>query len=116
MPGVANLDAWGRDPEAATAMLVAAVADPAMPFRTPLGEDSALFAMMKGSLPYEARAWALRAIVGLPAPGAFVDRAAEEPLETTMASVVQRLASAAAADPGLATLLTGLAAKAPTVG
>jgi NAD(P)-dependent dehydrogenase (short-subunit alcohol dehydrogenase family) len=70
-PAVANLDRWGRDPARATATLVDAVRRPDMRFRTALGEDSAIFAALKGALPYEARALLLRAIINAPAPGAF---------------------------------------------
>ncbi|WP_311269568.1 SDR family oxidoreductase [Sphingobium sp. WCS2017Hpa-17] len=75
MPGVGNLDAWGRPPEAATDPIVAALTGESDAFRTAIGQDTEIFAALKGAFPFELRAAILRAIVGLPAPGAFVEEA-----------------------------------------
>ncbi len=112
MPGISNLDQWGRDAELATPALVAAVSDPHMPFRTAIGEDSVAFARLKGSSPYEARAWVLRAILGLPGPGSFMDGAASTTasnVPTVTDVIAERLSGAAARDPELVNLLLGAA-------
>lgn len=88
--GIANLDRWGREPDRAIQTLVEAVAEPDMPFRTALGEDSAFFAALKGALPYEARALILRAIINAPAPGSFM-QAMRENEDGTRMQVATRL-------------------------
>lgn len=109
MPGIGNLDAWGRDPDAAREAIVAAVAADRQPFRTALGEDTVAFARLKAALPYEARAAALRAIVGLPAPGAFVDR---EPVEA--GGLARHIADALAREPSLVADVLALLAPGAT--
>lgn len=111
-PGIGMLDAWGREPDAAREAIVAAVSAPGHPFRTALGEDTVAFAALKGALPYEARAAALRAIVGLPAPGAFTTKGPEgiappNPLATRLAQVLRD-------DPALLTEALRLLAPAAT--
>jgi NAD(P)-dependent dehydrogenase (short-subunit alcohol dehydrogenase family) len=103
-PGIAKLDAWGRDPASATGTLVSAVADPFVPFRTALGEDTVAFATLKGALPYEARAWLVRAILGAPAAGSFVQEAASAgaTAQGTGAAVAERLGEMLRGDPSLA--------------
>ena len=105
-PGIADLDRWGRDPERATPTLVDAVARPDMPFRTALGDDTVAFAALKGALPYEARAWALRAIVGAPAPRGFVD-SASPPVAGAGAAIAGRIGASLARDPALAAAFAG---------
>jgi NAD(P)-dependent dehydrogenase (short-subunit alcohol dehydrogenase family) len=73
--GLANLDKWGRDGGSATAAITQAVIAEQPAFRTQIGEDSQVFSALKGAFPYEVRAWAVRAIVGLPNANAFVDNA-----------------------------------------
>ena len=87
-PGLSNLDRWGRDPGLATPVLVDAVSRPGMPFRTALGEDTVAFASLKAALPYEARAWLVRASVGAPGKGMFV----AGPTDTDAASVGEQVA------------------------
>lgn len=115
-PGIADLDAWGRDPALATATLTAAVSAPSVPFRTSLGEDTVAFARLKGALPYEARALLVRALVGAPGPGSLVARpASTEPGSrdpSTTTAIADQLARALQADPSV---LDGLIrALAPT--
>ena len=74
MPGISNLDAWGRDPRKGADDIVAAICAPAQPFRQPVGEDAKVFAALKGVAPYETRATLVRAAVGLPREGAYTDR------------------------------------------
>lgn len=107
MPGIANLDAWGRDPAKATAPIVAALSEANPSFRRTVGEDTAAFAALKGLFPYEVREWALRAIVGLPEARQFVEG------ETTVRvfdQVLARIVSHAAERPGElgGALLTGM--------
>jgi NAD(P)-dependent dehydrogenase (short-subunit alcohol dehydrogenase family) len=66
MPGIENLDRWGRDPGKAVPPIIAAVCAENAPFRQQIGEDAQVFAALKANVPFEARAFALRAIVGLP--------------------------------------------------
>lgn len=66
MPGIENLDRWGRDPGKAVPPIIAAVCAENAPFRQQIGEDAQVFAALKANVPFEARACALRAIVGLP--------------------------------------------------
>ncbi len=75
MPGIGKLDAWSRPAELATDPIVALLTGPTPRFRTYLGEDTEVFAALKGAFPFELRAAVLRAIVGLPAPGAFTSEA-----------------------------------------
>jgi NAD(P)-dependent dehydrogenase (short-subunit alcohol dehydrogenase family) len=101
-PGIANLDRWGRDPERATQTLVDAVSKPDMPFRSALGEDTVAFATLKGALPYEARAWLLRAIVGAPGKGSFIGRqVAASGDEGTGSAVARQLAQGVRKDDSL---------------
>ena len=110
MPGLGDLDRWGRAPESATRAFVAAVGDLASPFRVCIGEDTVAFNRLKGCAPYEWRAWATRAIVGLPQPGAFVPGAVDSTIaqSPTASSVSERLTQAMAADPEFSRLLAGL--------
>jgi NAD(P)-dependent dehydrogenase (short-subunit alcohol dehydrogenase family) len=102
-----ELDAWGRDP----ALAVAAIADlldaPKLPFRTLVGEDTQIFAALKGAAPFEVRAMALRAITGAPAAGAFTMRDHEDSAnEWPVASqIAKRVAGRLADDPELASVL-----------
>jgi NAD(P)-dependent dehydrogenase (short-subunit alcohol dehydrogenase family) len=104
LPGISNLDAWGRDPQSAIGMIADAVTMPAAPFRQQLGEDSQIFAALKGAMPFETRALLVRAICGLPGPGAFTSRTDENRNEPypVMRDVVQHLIEGARKDPALA--------------
>lgn len=102
LPGITNLDRWGRDPERGIADIVETVTAAHVPFRQQVGEDAKIFAALKGAAPYEARALALRAIVGLPGPGAFVDGPAPAEQNATLAEVLQLVLAAAKSDPLLA--------------
>lgn len=70
-PSLAELDAWGRDPALAVGPIVDLLTAAKAPFRTAVGEDTQVFAALKGAAPYELRAMVLRALTGAPAPGAF---------------------------------------------
>lgn len=108
MPGVSNLDRWGRDPASGAASLVDAVCSDDLPFRQQVGEDAQVFAALKGAAPYEVRALALRAIVGLPGPGALVDTPSAQPPAGDMPvaeEVLQITLDAARKDPELASVL-----------
>jgi NAD(P)-dependent dehydrogenase (short-subunit alcohol dehydrogenase family) len=105
MPGVQNLDRWGRDPALATGPIVSAVADPSPPFRRPVGEDSEAFSLLKGLFPYEVRAWAARAIAGLPGPGAFAKQAPQPAGASAATEILERIfADPQAAHTALATI------------
>ena len=103
-PSIAELDKWSRDPALALGPIVDAVTNEKAPFRIAIGEDTQLFSALKGMCPYELRAFALRAIVGAPAAGAFTDRAGQQG-ETDWPiaqQVLARIANAAAQDPAAA--------------
>ncbi len=102
MPGIANLDRWGRAPEHGVAEIAASVSAPRAPFRLQIGEDAKVFAALKGLAPYETRALALRALIGMPGPGAFVDGSTPAAASATLAEVLQVLLAAARSDPALA--------------
>jgi NAD(P)-dependent dehydrogenase (short-subunit alcohol dehydrogenase family) len=101
MPGIGKLDQWGRDPSLAVEAIVEAVIAPEVPFRRAIGEDTRLFAMLKGLAPYETRAWLLRQIAGLPAPKAK-DKAQDH---AVLNQVLQTVLAAAAKDPASASVL-----------
>ena len=108
MPGISNLDRWGRDPARGAASLVEAICNDGTPFRQQIGEDSQIFAALKGAAPYEVRALALRAIVGLPGPGALVGASGSPSSadETPVAEeVMQIVMNAAGKDPELTSTL-----------
>lgn len=107
LPGIGDLDRWGRDPCLAIAPVMAALTDASAPFRIAIGEDTQVFAALKGAAPYEVRAFVLRAITGAPAPGAFVDggetdKSGDWPLAT---EVLARVAEATARAPDAAQAL-----------
>lgn len=113
-PSLAELDAWGRDP----ALGIAAIADclcmERMPFRTLVGEDTQVFAALKGSGPFELRAMVLRAITGAPGPGALAGSDGQGPTgDWPVASrVLQRVAQSVAQDrqaPGVLAAMFGFA-------
>lgn len=100
MPGIGNLDAWGRDPQKAMAQIVAAITEPNPPFRRAIGEDTIAFSTLKGLFPYEVRAWAVRAIVGVPLAGQFVDAQQRETSESpVLEQVLNRVVNAATQSP-----------------
>jgi NAD(P)-dependent dehydrogenase (short-subunit alcohol dehydrogenase family) len=66
MPGLERLGARGRDARRALPAFVEALDEPRPRFRRMIGNDTRLFAGLKGCLPYEVRAWALRRFVGFP--------------------------------------------------
>jgi len=87
-PGVANLDRWGNPTRRGAMALVEAVCAADVPFRQQVGEDAQLFAALKGATTFEMRAMLLRALVGLPGPGAFIGEqasATERPVLTEAA-------------------------------
>ncbi len=99
MPGVGNLDRWGRDADKATQTIVGAIADRDAPFHTKVGEDAIAFNALKGMFPFEVRAWAARAIAGLPAPNAFVEsKRTPQSEQRVLDQVLGRLSEAAASD------------------
>lgn len=110
-PGIANLDRWGRDPERARQAIRDTVAAPAPPFRTALGEDTVAFAALKAGMPYEVRAAALRAIVGMPGPNAFVQDA---PVAAPPTPLAAQVAQALARDPRLVEQVLALLAPGET--
>lgn len=114
--GVTNLDAWGRDPAKAAPAIVEAVTGTDVPFRTSVGEDSVAFSWIKGALPFEVRAWVVRAIVGIPASGALRPGGAAPAPEIagTKGDIARRLVEAAGREPGIAALAVELAASAAT--
>lgn len=77
LPGIADLGGWGRDPMSATAPIVRALTSPEAPFLQRLGADDEIFAALKGTLPYEVRAWLLKAILGVPGAHALLEGAPE---------------------------------------
>lgn len=99
MPGLGDLDVWGRDPETATAAIVQAISENTAPFLTRIGEDSVAFSALKGSAPYEARAWAVRALVGVPAARAFAGESAPAEHRPILAEALRRAARAVERDP-----------------
>lgn len=106
-PSVADLDHWGRRPELATAPLVEAITSEDVPFRVHIGEDTQLFAALKGAAPYEFRAIALRAITGAPGKGAFTSlglRSSEADWPVT-SQILKRVASAVHDDPSASEVL-----------
>lgn len=113
MPGVGNLDRWGREADKATESIVGAIADPDAPFLTKVGEDAIVFNALKGMAPFEARAWAARAIAGLPGPDAFVNsKRASRSERSVLDQVLERLGEVGARDSsGLAALVTHLIPK-----
>jgi NAD(P)-dependent dehydrogenase (short-subunit alcohol dehydrogenase family) len=111
MPGISNLDRWGRDPDRARRTILAAVGAPDQPFRTALGEDSVVFAALKGVLPYEARAAILRAVAGLPAANAFLAQSPSAPEPSELAT---QIAGALSREPALVAELIRLIGPGPT--
>lgn len=107
LPGISDLDRWGRDPALAIAPIVEALENPASPFRICVGEDTQVFAALKGVAPYEVRAFALRAITGAPAPGAFVSPPQDSGDDAwpIASEVVARVAQATAEAPDAAAAL-----------
>lgn len=107
MPGVMKLDAWGRSPALAVGPIADTVTADEVPFRQQLGEDSQVFAALKGAAPYETRAFLLRAICGLPAPGAY--RTAGEDKVTAdypvLSDVLGHAMARTGKDPALAAML-----------
>lgn len=100
MPGIGELDRWGRDPDLAIPPIVAALENPQAAFRIAIGEDTQVFSALKGAAPYEVRAFALRAITGAPGPDAFVNRPSPGTEAWPVASeVLGRVAQAVASDP-----------------
>ncbi|QNO27935.1 SDR family oxidoreductase [Sphingopyxis sp. OPL5] len=115
LPGISNLDAWGRDPALAIGPIADAVTAPAVPFRQQLGEDSKIFAMLKGNMPFETRALLLRAICGLPAPGAFTGgEAAGSADYPVLSQVLAKFVGSAVKDAGLAETVARSFGIAPT--
>jgi NAD(P)-dependent dehydrogenase (short-subunit alcohol dehydrogenase family) len=116
LPGISNLDAWGRDPALAVGPIADAVSAPAVPFRQQLGEDSTIFAALKGSMPFETRALLLRAICGLPAPGAFAAGDTRDvPGYPVLTQVLEKVIEGVSSDNGLAgTIAQGFGLAAPT--
>lgn len=107
MPGVMRLDGWGRDPALCIGPIADAVTSASVPFRQQVGEDSQVFAALKGSVPFETRALLLRAICGLPQPGSYAgslpnDSAAIYPVLT---DVLSHAMARAGKDPALAATL-----------
>lgn len=100
-PSVADLDQWGRPPELATAPLVDAITADEVPFRILIGEDTQVFAALKGAAPYELRAMALRAITGAPAMGAFtkVGIRSSDANWPVASQILKRVAGAVSDDP-----------------
>jgi short-subunit dehydrogenase len=92
MPNAYDLGRWSRDPAKATAPILRAILEEDAPFRTVIGDDTAAFAALKGVFPYEVRAWAVRALLGLPGP------TREQRDETTLQQVMERITAAAARD------------------
>lgn len=113
-PGIANLDRWGRNADCARGPIMASIGDIAPPFRTAIGEDAVFFAGLKGAMPFEARALALRALVGAPAPGAFRETTVMASDVGTRAEIAAQLATAMAEDPSLLAEAVALAATSPT--
>lgn len=106
-PSLGELDAWGRDPALAVAAIADLLVATKLPFRTLVGEDTQIFAALKGVAPFEVRAMVLRAITGAPAAGAFTTRlhdagANEWPVASQIA---KRVADRLAVDPELAPML-----------
>lgn len=102
MPGISNLDKWGRDPGKAIDQIVSAVTDKMVPFRQQIGEDAKVFAALKATAPFETRALALRTIVGLPGPNMFVDKPRSTKTEhPVLAEVLERVLAAAQQDSDL---------------
>ena len=102
LPGITKLDRWGRDPEKGVADLVQTVTSSKVPFRQQVGDDAKVFAVLKGAAPYETRALALRSIVGLPGPDAFVDRPDSDRTNATLAEVLDTALTAGNQDHSLA--------------
>jgi len=106
MPGLSNLDQWGRDPALGSLAIANAVEAEILPFRILVGEDTQVFAALKGATPYETRAFALRAITGAPGPGSFCatqSAAATTETEWPVASqVLKRVADAIGREPDAA--------------
>lgn len=106
-PSLGELDAWGRDPALAVAVIADLLDAAKLPFRTHIGEDTQIFAALKGAAPFEVRAMALRAITGAPAADAFTDgglpdSASEWPVASHIA---KRVAGRLADDTELARVL-----------
>lgn len=101
-PGIADLDAWGRDPALAAAAIVDLLEASALPFRTFVGEDTQIFAALKGAAPYDLRAALLRLIVGAPAPGAYRPGGADDDRRAlpVLSQVLDRLAARLGSTPG----------------
>lgn len=103
MPGVMKLDGWGRDPALGIGAIADAVTRASVPFRQQVGEDSAIFAALKGAMPYETRALLLRAICDLPGPGAYREEPGSAPpgAYPVMDEVVRTIFENAVTDPAL---------------
>lgn len=74
LPGLSKLGGMGADPLAATAAIVQAVAGPDPTFMNQIGIDTQFFAHLKRTSSFEARAAAVRRIVGFPKVLAPVNR------------------------------------------
>ena len=107
MPGIAKLDEWGRSPALAIGPIADAVTSERVAFRQQVGEDSKVFAALKGAAPFETRALLLRAICGLPGPGAYCATGAETPdlAYPVLTDVLGVALDRAGKDPALAAML-----------
>ena len=93
-----DLDEWSSDAALATPAIVRAITEDDVAFLTRIGGDSVTFAALKGLAPYELRAWAIRAITGLPGPPTLTADPAPAAQDDTSvpAQVLGRIAEAAA--------------------
>jgi len=106
-PSLSQLDAWSRDPALATGPIIDLLTAPDIVFRTALGEDSQVFAALKGATPFELRAMMLRAITGAPAPDAFTGKQASARTDDrpVASEIVARVARGISEDPAAAEVL-----------
>jgi len=96
LPGVSNLDRWGRDPEAGIADIVAAITAEEPRFHTTIGADTELFHSLKGNYPFEIRALLARLIAGLPSANEFVDTTSSKESivsQTNVSEIIETVAS-----------------------
>jgi NAD(P)-dependent dehydrogenase (short-subunit alcohol dehydrogenase family) len=94
-PGLAAVYGWQREAAEATAPIVHAIEAADAPFLSKVGEDTVLCSAINATFPYEARAAAVRALVGIPGAGAFVSDPAPAPAQEawpTVTAVVNRFA------------------------
>ncbi|MBW2942212.1 SDR family oxidoreductase [Zhongshania aquimaris] len=92
LPGISNLDSWGRDSHHATAPILNAVEDHDHPFRSQIGEDAIIFEKLRGAFPFELRAHLMRLIVGLPSDNQFIkndDDSDEKHASATTADILE---------------------------